>query len=121
MKWARSFGRLKLLMGARECCRVRSSDQGTALRLPGQLHAFRERNPKLFEIAVSILACILIQIAFLTFQPSSSRFVRRAADNAADQMIRLSERTSGSFKGSPKFTFFSIDDATYVAWGAHQI
>ncbi|OKO78791.1 hypothetical protein AC630_18305 [Bradyrhizobium sp. AS23.2] len=36
-------------------------------------------------------------------------------------MIRLSERTNGSLKGSPKFTFFSIDDATYVAWGAHQI
>jgi CHASE2 domain-containing sensor protein len=36
-------------------------------------------------------------------------------------MIRLSEQTSRSLKNSPKFTFISIDDATYSAWGAHQV
>jgi CHASE2 domain-containing sensor protein len=82
---------------------------------------FQVNYPRLFEIAVSIIIGGLIQFVVLTFHPPTLQFARRAADDAADQMIRLAEQTSSQLQRSPAYTLITVDDATYNAWGSHQV
>ena len=77
----------------------------------------RARYPKGFELALSVMFGILIEIVILRFQPPLL-MVRRVGDDTADQMIRLLEQTTYSMPTSPAFVFIDIDDATWKAWGS---
>ena len=79
--------------------------------------------PNSYELAISVVFGILIEIVILGFQPPLL-MVRRVGDDTADQMIRLLERTTSSIPRSPAFVFIDIDDATYAtwkAWGSHLV
>ena len=76
--------------------------------------------PNSFELALSVVFGILIEIVILRFQPPLL-MVRRVGDDTADQMIRLLERTTYSIPKSPAFVFIDIDDATWKAWGSHLV
>ncbi len=73
--------------------------------------------PNSFELALSVLFGILIEIVILLFQPPLL-MVRRVGDDTADQMIRLLERTTSTIPKSPAFVFIDIDDATWKSWGS---
>ncbi|MCX5516299.1 hypothetical protein C3941_17205 [Kaistia algarum] len=88
-----------------------------ALGAWNQLGSWKTRHPVLFELSISILLGILIEIALLAFQPPTLLIVRRVADDTADRMIRLAERTTDRIAASPAFTFLDIDDATWAEWG----
>jgi CHASE2 domain-containing sensor protein len=76
--------------------------------------------PNSYELAISVVFGILIEIVILGFQPPLL-MVRRVGDDTADQMIRLLERTTSSIPRSPAFVFIDIDDATWKAWGSHLV
>ena len=84
------------------------------------LERSRAHYPKAFELALSVVFGILIEIVILCFQPPLL-VVRRVGDDTADQMIRLLERTTTNIPKSPAFVFIDIDDATWKAWGSHLV
>ena len=77
----------------------------------------KARSPNAFELALSVVFGILIEIVILGFQPPLL-MVRRVGDDTADQMIPLLERTTNSIPRSPAFVFIDIDDATWKTWGS---
>ncbi len=77
----------------------------------------KAHHPNAFELALSVVFGILIEIVILRFQPPLL-LVRRVGDDTADQMIRLLERTTYRMPTSPAFVFIDIDDATWKAWGS---
>jgi CHASE2 domain-containing sensor protein len=81
------------------------------------LEAYKADHPKAFELALSVVFGILIEIVILRFQPPLL-MVRRVGDDTADQMIRLLEQTTYSMPTSPAFVFIDIDDATWKGWGS---
>lgn len=81
------------------------------------LKSWKSRHPVLFELSISILLGILIELALLSFQPPTLLVVRRVADDTADRMIRLAERTTDRLTASPAFTFIDINDRTWTDWG----
>jgi CHASE2 domain-containing sensor protein len=81
------------------------------------LKSWKANHPKAFELALSVVFGILIEIVILRFQPPLL-MVRRVGDDTADQMIRLLEQTTYSMPTSPAFVFIDIDDATWKAWGS---
>jgi CHASE2 domain-containing sensor protein len=81
---------------------------------------FRANYPNGFELAISVVLGILIEIVILCFQPPLL-IVRRVGDDTADQMIRLLERTTYSIPKSPAYVFIDIDDATWKTWGSHLV
>jgi CHASE2 domain-containing sensor protein len=81
---------------------------------------FKARYPRAFELALSVVFGILIEIVILRFQPPLL-IVRRVGDDTADQMIRLLERTTYRMPKSPAFVFIDIDDATWKAWGSKLV
>jgi hypothetical protein len=105
-------GHIKVRYGRIQFCRL-----GNTLRPPRTIQTLRANYPRLFEIAVSIVIGGLIQFVILTFHPPTLQFARRAADDAADQMIRLAEQTSSQLQRSTAYTLITVDDATYNAWG----
>ena len=76
--------------------------------------------PKTFELALSVLLGILIEIVIFRFQPPLL-MVRRVGDDTADQMIRLLEQTTYSMPMSPTFVFVDVDDATWKTWGSQLV
>src|SRR5271155_1142170 len=76
--------------------------------------------PNSYELAISVVFGILIEIVILGFQPPLL-MVRRVGDDTADQMIRLLERTTSSIPRAPALVFIDIDDATWKAWGSHLV
>lgn len=76
--------------------------------------------PNSFELALSVVFGVLIEIVILCFQPPLL-MVRRVGDDTADQMIRLLERTTYSMPRSPAFVFIDIDDATWKSWGSRLV
>jgi CHASE2 domain-containing sensor protein len=80
------------------------------------LAAWKERHPVWFELSVSVLLGVLIEIGLTVFQPPTLLVVRRVGDDTADRMIRLAERTTGRLAASPTFAFIDIDDATWASW-----
>jgi CHASE2 domain-containing sensor protein len=78
---------------------------------------FKANYPNGFELAISVVLGILIEIVILCFQPPLL-IVRRVGDDTADQMIRLLERTTYSIPRSPAYVFIDIDDATWKTWGS---
>ena len=76
--------------------------------------------PKTFELALSVVFGILIEIVILHFQPPLL-MVRKVGDDTADQMVRLLEQTTYSMPMSPTFVFVDIDDATWKTWGSHLV
>ena len=84
------------------------------------LERWKARYPKRFELALSVVFGVLIEIVILRFQPPLL-LVRRVGDDTADQMIRLLERTTYSIPKSPAFVLIDIDDATWKAWGSHLV
>lgn len=79
--------------------------------------AWRRAHPKWFEFFVSVLTGVLIEIALIAFQPPALYAVRKFADDSADKMIRLAERTTERIERSPAFVFIDVDDATSREWG----
>ena len=73
------------------------------------LERWKARYPKRFELALSVMFGILIEIVILRFQPPLL-IVRRVGDDTADQMIRLLERTTYTIPKSPAFVLIDIDD-----------
>jgi hypothetical protein len=94
---------------------------GNTLPLARTIQTFRVNYPRLFEIAVSIAIGSLIQLVLLTFDPPTLQLARHAADDAADQMIRLAEQALSQLQRSTAYTLITVDDATYNAWGSHQV
>ena len=84
------------------------------------LERSKARYPKSFELALSVVFGILIEIVILRFQPPLL-MVRRVGDDTADQMIRLLEQTTMSIPKSPAFVFIDIDDATWKTWGSYLV
>ena len=87
------------------------------MRIAAGLGSWKSRHPVLFELSISILLGILIEIALLAFQPPTLLVIRRVADDTADRMIRLAERTTDRLAASPAFTFIDIDDRSWADWG----
>ena len=81
------------------------------------LERSKARYPRAFELALSVVFGVLIEIVILCFQPPLL-IVRRVGDDTADQMIRLLEQTTYSMATSPAFVFIDIDDATWKIWGS---
>jgi CHASE2 domain-containing sensor protein len=88
--------------------------------LVNAVKSFRVNHPNGFELAISVVLGILIEIVILCFQPPLL-IVRRVGDDTADQMIRLLERTTYSIPRSPAYVFIDIDDATWKLWGSHLV
>ena len=84
------------------------------------LKGSKAHYPKTFELALSVLFGILIEIVILHFQPPLL-MVRRVGDDTADQMVRLLEQTTYRMPMSPTFVFVDIDDATWKTWGSHLV
>jgi CHASE2 domain-containing sensor protein len=93
---------------------------GIVGKLVKALQWCKARYPNGFELAISVVLGILIEIVILRFQPPLL-MVRRVGDDTADQMIRLLERTTTSIPRSPAYVFIDIDDATWKAWGSHLV
>lgn len=84
------------------------------------LKGSKAHYPKTFELALSVLFGILIEIVILRFQPPLL-MVRRVGDDTADQMIRLLEQTTYRMPMSPTFVFVDVDDATWKTWGSQLV
>jgi hypothetical protein len=60
---------------------------------------------------------VLTEYALIPYVLHGATFVRTAADNIADSMIRLGERIgSGNIQATP-FIFVAVDDHSWNAWG----
>ncbi len=82
---------------------------------------WKERHPKLFEIAVAVVLGLMVEIALVAFQPPTLTVVRKSADEAADTMIRISDQLGGVAARSPGYAMIDIDDATWDQWGRRVV
>jgi CHASE2 domain-containing sensor protein len=86
-----------------------------------QVWQWKKRNPKRFEIALSIVIGVLIEIALTISQPPPLLIVRKVADETADRMIRLADQVGTTTLPTPAITLIDIDDATWLEWGANVV
>lgn len=91
------------------------------MRLTPVLRAWQHEYPRLYQVATALLIGVLLQVVLAVFEPPTLRVMRVAADDAADRMIRLAERTRASKRDMPVFALIDVDDATYMEWGARPV
>lgn len=72
----------------------------------------------MFEVAVSVLLGLAIEIALTVAQPPALSIVRKTADETADRMIRLADRIGPRPVEAPPVVLVDIDDRSWRDWGA---